>query len=99
MLILQSIEDLTGKYLIHLQNSINGSTLRFMITRTTDGYIDYLTVSIFYENDTNDSFPVLVFPVLKRKVFKTISEEYVSAVQTISFALLHPIIALEFISS
>ncbi len=67
--------------------------------RTGDGHVDYLTVLIFYENDTNNSFPVHVLPVLKRKVFKTISEEYVSAVQTISFALLHPIIALEFISS
>jgi hypothetical protein len=97
MLILQPTKDLTGKYLIHLQNSINGPALRFMIGRTINEHVDYLTVLIFYENDTNDSFPVHVLPALKKKVFKTISEEYVSAAQTISLPLLHPIIALEFI--
>ncbi len=39
MLILQPMKDLTGKYSIHLQNSINGSALRFMIGRTADGLV------------------------------------------------------------
>ena len=97
MLVLQSMEDSTGKYSIHLQNSINGSALRFMIGRTPDGLVDYLTVSIFYEDGTNDSFPVHVLPALNKKVFKAISEEYVTAVQTISLPLVSPIIGLEFI--
>jgi hypothetical protein len=97
MLVLQRMEYLTEKYSSHLQNLINGSSLRFMIGPTIDEHVDYLNVSIFYENDTNDSFPVHVLPVLTKKVFKAISEEYVTALQTISFALLHPIIALEFI--
>lgn len=97
MLVLQTIKDSIGKYSIHLQHSINGSALRFMIGRTDNELVDYLTVSIFYEDETNELFPIRVLPALKKKVFKFISEEDVIAVQTISLPLISPIIGLEFI--
>jgi hypothetical protein len=68
-----------------------------MIGRTADGLIDNLRVRIFYEIGTYDSFVVHVPPALTKQVFKIIPEEYVTAVQTISLPLLHPIIGFEFI--
>jgi hypothetical protein len=97
MLLLQPIENLIGKYTIHLQNSINGSNLRFMIGRTHEGLIDYLIVRVFYEIGTYDLFVVHVLPALTKKIFKIAPEEYVIAVQTISLPLLNPIIGLEFV--
>ena len=97
MLLLQPMENLIGKYTIHLQNSINGSQIRFMIGRTSEGLIDYLAVRVFYENGIFDSFIVPVIPSLTKQIFKISSEEYVTSVQTISLPLLHPIIGLEFV--
>jgi hypothetical protein len=97
MLLLQPMENLIGTYTIHLQNSINGSALRFMIGRTADGLVDYLTVRVFYEIGTFDPFDVHVLPALTKQIYKISSEEYVVAVQTISLPLLHPILHLEFV--
>ncbi len=97
MLLVQPIENLIGTYTIHLENPINGSNLRFMIGRTYEGLIDYLIVRIFYENGMNDSFDIRVLPALIKQIYKISSEEYVTAVQTISLPLLHPIIGLEFV--
>ncbi|CAF4977163.1 unnamed protein product [Rotaria sp. Silwood1] len=97
MLILQPIENLVGKYTINLQNAINGSDVRFMIGRTPEGLINNLTVLLWYENGTYDSFVVHVLPALSKQIFKISSLEYVTAVQTISLPLLHPIIGLEFV--
>jgi hypothetical protein len=47
MLVLQRMEYLTEKYSSHLQNSINGSSLRFMISLAIDEHVDYLNGSIF----------------------------------------------------
>jgi len=97
MLLLQPMENLIGTYTIHLQNSINGSNLRFMNGRTSEGLIDYLIVRIFYKNQTYDSFNIHVFPALTKQIYKISLEEYVTAVQTISLQVLYSIIALEFI--
>ncbi|CAF1106904.1 unnamed protein product [Rotaria sordida] len=97
MLILQPVENLVGKYAINLQNSINGSSIRFMIGRTPEGQVDNLTVLLWYENETFDSFIVHVLPALSKRIFKLSSTEYVTAVQTISLPLLSPVIGLEFV--
>ncbi|CAF1095385.1 unnamed protein product [Rotaria sordida] len=97
MLLLQSIENSIGKYTIHLQNTLNGSHVRFMIGCTPDGLADNLSVILMYENETNDSFIVHVLPALTKQVFKISFEEYVTALQTISLPLSHPIIGLEFV--
>jgi hypothetical protein len=97
MLLLQPMDNLIGIYNIHLQNSINGSALRFMIGRTADGLVDYLTVRVFYQIGTFDSFHVHVMPTLTKQIYKFSSEEYVVALQTISLPLLQPIISLQFI--
>ncbi|CAF3600711.1 unnamed protein product, partial [Rotaria sp. Silwood2] len=97
MLLLQPIENSISKYTIHLQNALNGSKIRFMIGRTPDGLVDNLSVILMYENETYDSFIVHVLPALTKQVFKISSEKYVTAVQTISLPLLHPIVGLEFV--
>jgi hypothetical protein len=97
MLLLQPMKNLIGKYAIQLQNPINGSNIRFMIGQTSDGSIDDLIVRVFYHIGTYDSFVVHVLPALTKQVSKISFEEYVTAVQTISLPLLHPIIGLEFI--
>ncbi|CAF0973935.1 unnamed protein product [Rotaria sp. Silwood1] len=97
MLILQPIENLVGKYAIHLQVPINGSSIRFMIGRTPEGLVDNLTMILWYENGKFDSFVVHVLPALSKRIFKLSSTEYVTAVQTISLPLLFPVIGLEFI--
>jgi hypothetical protein len=97
MLLLQPMENLIGTYTIHLQNPINGSNIRFMIGRPPEGLIDYLIVRVLYEIGTNDSFNVRVLPALTKQIYKISSEEYITAVQTISLPLLNPIIGLEFL--
>ncbi|CAF3516125.1 unnamed protein product [Rotaria sp. Silwood1] len=97
MLLLQPIENTISKYTIHLQNALNGSNVRFMIGRTPDGLVDNLSVILMYENEKYDSFIVHVLPALTKQLFKISFEEYVTALQTISLPLLHPIIGLEFV--
>ncbi|CAF2444102.1 unnamed protein product [Rotaria sp. Silwood2] len=97
MLILQPIENLVGKYTINLQSPINGSYVRFMIGRTSEGLIDNLTVLLWYENGTFDSFVVHVLPALSKRIFKLSSTEYVTAVQTMSLPLAYPVMGLEFV--
>ena len=97
MLLLQPMKNLIGTYTIHLQNSINGSSLRFMIGRTNNELVDYITIRVFYGTGTSDSFDVYSPPALIKQIFKISAEESVISVQTISLPLAHPIVGLEFV--
>ncbi|CAF3566394.1 unnamed protein product [Rotaria sp. Silwood1] len=97
MLILQPTNSSVGKYAIHLQNAMTGSWIRFQVCRAPEGLVDHLTVQLFYDNGTSDSFMVHVLPALGKRVFKTGSTDYITAIQTISLPLLRPMVGLEFI--
>lgn len=99
MLILQPMENLTGRYNINLETPINGSTVRFMIGRPPEGLADNLTVILWYENHKFDSHVVHVLPALSRQTYKLLPTDRVTAVQTISFQLSSPLVGLEFVIS
>ncbi|CAF4293853.1 unnamed protein product [Rotaria sp. Silwood2] len=96
MLVLQPMNNSVGKYAIHFQNAIAGSWIRFQVCRAPEGLVDHLTVQLFYDNGTSDSFVVNVLPALGKRIFKASSTEYVTAIQTISLPLLRPMVGLEF---
>ncbi|CAF1548155.1 unnamed protein product, partial [Rotaria sordida] len=86
MLILESME-----------NSLNESILRFRIGRPKSGLVDYLTIQVFYDDVSKESFPVHVLPALDNRIFKTGLTEYVFAVRTIALPLQHSIIGLDLV--
>ena len=96
MLLLQAKDNSIGIYTFHLENPVNGTNLRFLVGRTSEGLVDDLLVRVFYQNGTSDSFNVHVLPALTKRMYKISEEEYVFAVQTISLPLIDAIVSLEF---
>ncbi|CAF3892929.1 unnamed protein product [Rotaria sordida] len=97
MLLLEPVKNLVGRYNIHLQNSLNGSVLRFGIGRPKDGLVDNLAVQILYDDGSSDSFITHVLPALSKQIFKHDQLKYVLAVQTVALPLKRPINGLEFV--